>query len=63
VEALRVLETGGERSEAAYFFTKAVMAHPEHTQSLEFFASKPFMDLVDEIHEALRHVDVGKVRG
>lgn len=62
-EALKVLETGGERSEAAYFFTKAVMAHPEYTQSLEFYASKQFLQLTEEIHEALRYVDVGRVRG
>ncbi|TVM30364.1 tetratricopeptide repeat protein [Oceanidesulfovibrio marinus] len=63
MEALKVLERGGESNEAAFFFTKAVMAHPEYTQAVELYASEESMRLAREVHDALRYVDVGKVRG
>ncbi len=60
-QALRELETTGNEAEAAFHFTKALVAHPEYLDSAEFYASDALMVFLEHIRYAMRFVDLEKV--
>lgn len=62
LQCLRVLDTQGDRAEAAAYLGKAAVCHPEFTDKQDFYANQRWMELAKEISGKLGSVDRNRVR-